>query len=119
MVVPGVPAFAFLLVDGTATFFLPLGFGDCWPERKNVSLAPPDSSFAEIGAKVLLLLLLFPNDNLLFDMFNCIIIIGIFLIDYGYYICVFSFWIIIRTIYMLLFSIQTMRDKNVIYIIYN
>ena len=78
-VVPGVPAFVVRLASapldglGIATFLRPLGFGDCWPDRKN-PLALDDSP---MGARVLMLLLPFkfrgeglflPIDNLFRDM---------------------------------------------------
>ena len=81
LVVPGVPAFVVRLAStllvgvGIATFFLPLGFGDCWPDRKNPLVL--DTSLESMGASVLMLLfpnmfsgdgLFLPVDNLLRDM---------------------------------------------------
>ena len=78
-VVPGVPAFVVRLASaplvgvGIATFLRPLGFGDCWPDRKN----PLALDASPMGARVLMLLLPFkfrgeglflPIDNLFRDM---------------------------------------------------
>ena len=81
LVVPGVPAFVVRLAStllvgvGIATFFLPLGFGDCWPDRKNPLVL--DTPLESMGASVLMLPFplkfrgdgfFLPGDNLFRDM---------------------------------------------------